>query len=314
LRQIIELDKSIDHAVHFLLEKQLPWGEFCTYGSRKRDISGGRYVRSVFVTTFVLHALNSIQPSECVREAKNNAVDFLLENMEEPGIWRFYGKKSDMSPDLDDSCCVLAALLQNGVEMKTTMCDYFLKYQDSGTKAFYTWIGISPAGVNDIDGVVNANVAFFYGMKGRSELIPGAVEYLNHQAVTIESRNFAKWYDSPQAFAYAFSRACADGNVTALKKSQHHLVNYLIQSQDQNGSWGNALETGLAVVSLLNFGYRGSEVFNGIIRLVSDQNKEDGSWSRSSFFIGPLGYYGSEELTTSICLEAISKYKFLSMN
>jgi hypothetical protein len=314
LGQIIELDKMIDLAVRFLLKRQLPWGEFCTYGSMKRDISGGRYVRSVFVTTFILHAFEYVQQSKCIREAKNNAVGFLLENMEEPGIWRFYGKKSEMSPDLDDSCCVLAALLQNGIEVKTTMCDYFLKYQDSETKGFYTWIGDPPTGVNDIDCVVNANVAFFYGMKGRSELIHSVLEYLNHQAATIGSRNYAKWYDSPQAFAYAFSRACVDGNVRALKKSQHHMVNYLIRSQDHNGSWGNALETGLALVSLLNFGYSGSEVFNGVVRLMSDQNKEDGSWNRSSFFIGPLGYYGSEELTTSICLEAISKYKLLSMN
>ena len=72
------------------------------------------------------------------------------------------------------------------------------------------------------------------------------------------------------------------------------------------------LQSALVTVGLLNCGEGGAKSSWSIEYLLSMQRK-DGGWPMGIFFTGGpyLGYhivYGSEELTTAISLEAISKY------
>ena len=76
----------------------------------------------------------------------------------------------------------------------------------------------------------------------------------------------------------------------------------------------NILLTCLDVNSLMNFGYNGEFLNNTILKILKQQ-KSSGSWERKAFYMGPAYnpsfYFGSEESTTAICLEAIIKYKDL---
>lgn len=92
--------------------------------------------------------------------------------------------------------------------------------------------------------------------------------------------------------------------------------NYLLRTQEPYGSWGNEINTSLAAVSLLNLGYRGKTVDDAIEYLLNSQ-RNDGGWRIGSLHGGgytyPNGlkvnfYWGSEEITTALSLEALSKY------
>jgi len=76
----------------------------------------------------------------------------------------------------------------------------------------------------------------------------------------------------------------------------------------------NVLDTSLAICTMLNFNYLGPELEPAIGFLLNEQ-KKNGSWAKRGFYYdGPkkLVSWGSEELTTSFCLEAIWRYRALS--
>ena len=52
------------------------------------------------------------------------AIKFILSNQEPNGFWRYYGKKSFISPDLDDTVCALTALYNNKCKIDT---DFYKK-------------------------------------------------------------------------------------------------------------------------------------------------------------------------------------------
>jgi len=78
--------------------------------------------------------------------------------------------------------------------------------------------------------------------------------------------------------------------------------------QKKNGSFGNELDTALALNTLMNLDYYGIEVGKGINTLLQKQ-LSNGSWKRQVFYIDPKpNYFGSEELTTALAIEAMQKY------
>jgi hypothetical protein len=69
------------------------------------------------------------------------------------------------------------------------------------------------------------------------------------------------------------------------------------------------VETALAVSSLLNFNHTCPEIGLAVDFLLRSQN-ESGNWPRWVFYYGGpkrLSTWGSEELTTALCLEALSR-------
>jgi hypothetical protein len=75
-----------------------------------------RYDSSPFVTSLVLYAMGSLQHPK-VQEMTERGLDFLLSEMEGPGLWRYWSSRNpqheSLQPDLDVICCVSHILKEN---------------------------------------------------------------------------------------------------------------------------------------------------------------------------------------------------------
>ena len=87
------------------------------------------------------------------------------------------------------------------------------------------------------------------------------------------------------------------------------MVERILAHQQADGSFGDELLTGLGVCALMNLGVQTETLAKAIAYLVSTQ-QADGSWKRIPMYGGPPTptTFGSADLTTGICLEALARY------
>lgn len=300
------ISKKIHKAVSFLHHEQLDWGEIPVFKLLKSPEASRVYSPSICATAYTLYAISFLQETRPCKEIKSKALRFLLRFREEQGLWRRSGRHSEYGPDLDSTSCALIALAKNRVGPKTCLDDSLLQYRDPKTLLFRTWDCPSPMAENEIDSVVNANMLCVYGLWGKSSNLGPVVQFLIRESKNIHLQNSQVLYYSPCIFAYAVSRAYVEGGVKELRPSISPILEYLIFTQREDGSWGNSVETALATTALMNFAYQGEEVSKGIAAILKAQNDDDGSWVPEIVFID--GGYGSKELSTAICLEALAKF------
>jgi hypothetical protein len=154
-----------------------------------------------------------------------------------------------------------------------------------------------------VDYVVNTNVLLYLG-----DNYPKVSEYINNSIKNNEPKSV--YYPDDLSFYYMVSRA-VENNISSLGKNKKLIIKNVLARRNKNGSFGNPLQTALATVTLINFSYKGTEIKNAIKHIIKTQN-QNGSWSREIFYTDAnfeVGYFGSEELTTGLCLEALQKYK-----
>jgi prenyltransferase beta subunit len=322
-------------------------GEFATYRWAQSDQSDKEYIHTMFTTPFVLHTLNYLAfryeylaevGTLAFENMRSVAATHLLDHMEtkdgHTGVWRFYPDYPQyplFPPDFCDTCCNLECLLSYDPSLwadtiSNDLTDYFLEYRrPSG--AFQTWI--IPMNT-DVCCNTNANVMFFYASRNEEHRIQTTMDYLNNMIdnMLLGLPYDAVYYRSPYAFTYLSSRAYRDGGAEALLSSSQReaMRNYILADQEADGSWPkypqpgylgpeDELETALALVSLINLGFseltssEQDKVEEGIEYLLNTQNL-DGSWPCAVFYVGPPVkiYYGSEEVTTALCMEALAKF------
>ena len=121
-----------------------------------------------------------------------------------------------------------------------------------------------------------------------------------------EEAECSKYYPDPLAFYYMLSRACCSG-VTSLRETRGAVLERVIAAQLDRGSFETALAAALAACSLLNFNHVSTPLPGAIAYIIGAQ-RADGSWPKSPLYLGPAPYYGSEELTTALCVEALARY------
>lgn len=167
---------------------------------------------------------------------------------------------------------------------------------------FYTWLRDSRED-NDIDCIVNANVLLYLG---ESDDTRNACRYINDVIIQNKEGHCSIYYPSKFSFYYMVSRAYFRG-VRSLGQSKELMIHRIVRLQNKDGSFGDELDTAMAVCSLLNFVYKGTELEKAITSILDTQN-HNGSWPRRIFFYGEAPYYGSQELTTAICIEALTRY------
>ncbi|MDA2926463.1 terpene cyclase/mutase family protein [Acidobacteria bacterium AH-259-G07] len=299
---VIGLRKAID----FLFRSQLPSGEFRTYSSRDPELLKGCVVESsVFGTSCVLYGLEFVAyPS--VEHMRKKGFNFLTEEAEAPGVWRFWTSTSGkrIPPDLDVTCCASFVLKKChphilwGSNLKAILSNR----NEEGL--FYTWM-MARKDQNDVDSVVNANVLLYLGE--REETKP-AMRYLNHSVLTDQVEKTLHYYVDDFSLYYAMSRAFFNGT-TGLKESAEALITKLSKRQRGNGSFGNELQTAMAICSMLNLGCIQGDRLDMAVRWLLKQQGDGGAWPRLPFFKDPLHYYyGSEEITTAFCVEALARF------
>jgi hypothetical protein len=296
------LAPSVRRGLRFLHDYQLPYGEFRTYASPSIDMRVTSFDSSVFVTTFVLYSIARI---DCPRRTTmtKKAISFLTEEMRGPGLFQYYTSKNTNSIgfDLDDTACASVALQQtHPLVAGGRNVEYFLESRNEGG-LFHTWVG-DTAPENDIDSVVNANVVFYLGDRDETR---SACRYLIDTIESGGESDSYHYYLNDMTLYYAVSRAYAHGASSLFGAKEAIMEKVLLRSED-DGSFGDELATACAVCSLVNFGYTDVTRLREAARYLEGQQSANGSWRRVAMFCQPGRYYGSEELTTALCLEALT--------
>jgi hypothetical protein len=335
-----ELDAGVERGLDFLERSQLPTGEFKVFMSTDGSLEKDCVVdSSPFPTALVAYSLG-FSGSDGAARMLGKALRFLLAEMEGPGLWRYWTRQhryhSVIPPDLDDTACVSYVLRRHGVAAPPNRDLIFANRDPRGL--FYTWLTprwppppnarylsavlrqwLSPVKLyyfwklnesapHDVDCVVNANVLFYVG---ESEATRPVVEYLTDILRRGEEGCCDKWHLNRFMFHYVVSRNF-DAGVAAFGSVREEAVERIVGAATGEGCiGGGVLETALAACALLSWRSTPPELGRAVRYLLAAQ-RAAGDWPRAALYYGgPKKYYGwgSEELTTGFCLEALLRYR-----
>ncbi|HTP02580.1 MAG TPA: prenyltransferase/squalene oxidase repeat-containing protein [Anaerolineales bacterium] len=324
------IEAAIARAVEFLEARQLPYGEFKTLAASDRLLKRkARFDSSPFVTAWVVDCLRSWQ-SPAVRGMMKNAVRYLRREMEGPGLWRYWSSRNEahdfLPPDVDDTCCVSAVLQEHGLQPPPN--ERFILANRNNEGLFFTWIVprdaspkrmvrdlqplMEPAAwvvwsmqglLGNVDPGVNANAVMYLGE--RAETRP-AIDYLIGVVCGERSADSPSFYPDAITLHYLVSRAYARG-VAALGETRGVILQALHAQQSRKGVFKNELLTAFAICTLLNFHECGRILDKPVNHLLKCQ-RANGGWRGIGAFLGPAPYYGSDELTTAVCIQALARY------
>jgi hypothetical protein len=317
---------SISKSLDFLCENQLNYGEFKTYLSIDEAMMPDTctFDSTPFTTALILYSIRFIENPRVSLMTKR-AIQFLIEEREIGGVWRFWSSKNPRNklcpPDLDVIACIAYALKQHyspllysflfGSNLKV-----FLN-QRNEQGLFYTFIAPNLPR-NPIDSAVNANVLLCLG---ECEETKPVSDYLNNIVLSDREKESDTWYSAKIVLHYFMSRAYFQG-AFSLKKSQNVVVQKTLVLQQEDGSFGNDLNTALAVCTLLNYQHDDRVVLERAIYRMLERQGKNGAWSRIPLWRATPeivwggeasnwteGFWGSEELTTAFSIEALARYQ-----
>jgi hypothetical protein len=309
-----EVDRSLARAIAFLERRQLPTGELPVLRS-------GQPEPSVFPTALAAHALSFAPGAAAIRE---RALDFLAAEMDAPGLWRHWSRVHpqwrQIPPDLDDTSCTSAALVRGGRTVPDNRALLLANRNRRGL--FYTWKFTAAqyrhplvlAGFFyqtvcrpfDLDAVVNANVLHYLGERPETRPV---IDHLLGILRADREASCDKWYYNPFVVWYFFSRALQDVAPQA---------GLLIEAKLAAAVPTDALDLALAACTLLSWNR-----IPAIDALLAAQ-LDSGGWPAAPVYHGGRlrrwnGSYalphpdspswGSEELTTAFCVEALARWK-----
>jgi hypothetical protein len=322
------VDKVLQTAVGFLQDSQLPHGEFKTQASKNAAMTKACvFDSSPFTTAYVLYSLG-FQQDIRTETMTAKGLKFLQAEMEDGGVWRYWSSRNVahrvLPPDLDDTACISFLLQQYNLAPAN---HGLLLANRTGDGLFYTWLAprdempaplktvirrltrgsslplFSISGtLHNVDPAVNANVLLYLGEQDETRSV---VSYL---IKSTKDANLQKgsYYADPLVFYYLISRAFYHG-VTPLADTCPTILNALQAHRKSNGSFGNELLTALAVCTWFNFKGDRDSLTDSIIYLLRTRRRS-GAWRAVPMWLGPAPYYGSEELTTALCIEALARY------
>jgi len=308
----IAISAAIQKGLAYLHGLQRVSGEFPTYTSPRMTLSNPKlYPKSIYVTTFVVHALNFLPPNPLIPLLQNRANLFLTHEQEKNGAWNYEGRGNHRVPcDLDDTSCAVAALFQSGQAPDFSF--YALLWQNEAAPGgpYYTWIGINDRTddprARQVDALVNANILFCAGLLNLE--LPGASAYL--QAIIRQSnyQTSSIYGVSPHFLIYFISRAYADGNVTGLSPAIPALHKYILQNLAVSPGKLPAFELACLSISLLNLEANLS-LIEACLSFLLEAQQAAGKWPAWGAYAGfRSNYDGSPALTTALALEALGKY------
>jgi malonyl CoA-acyl carrier protein transacylase len=326
-----------------LSSRQLPDGEFQTWLGHEPCLVDGTFDSSVFVTALVCIALQQVGPDASPLIAR--AVAFIEREREWGGLWRYYSSKNfkhlRVPPDLDDTCVASLALQLRGRGSPANRAT-ILSNRDA-TGRFGTWIIRRPTtptrvrlvrwvgelvarrktppappdvrgnprfaeprdqvAVDEIDPVVNANAVAYLGDGHETAAATAYLRSLASQGLTASSH----YYSNPLALACAMSRAI-DAGVTSLADTSPRVIEAVRRHLDVGESALTPLTAGLGVAAHCTLAPPDAVIARAVHFLLESQ-QADGSWRREVFYNGAKEFWGSEELTTAMALEALARYR-----
>jgi hypothetical protein len=338
-----KIDSGIGLGVAYLHEHQYPNGEFCCYYASDDAMQKWCVPDStVFPTAIIASSLLHLKKMPVASEILSKSVGFLQYQMMRGGAWNYFTKWNSLfkicPADVDDT--VFASYVLRSLKINYPDNKQLLLANRNAKGLFYTWFTLrlnrslnknywllllrelkhpitgyffwrkNECNRSDIDAVVNANVLFYLGPDKDTEPV---INYLVNIIEKGEEDDCDKWYRNPFTVYYFLSRNYRQCS-TELNSVREPIISRIIHTAKENGQLGESvLDTALAVITLLHLNYKAEVVTNAIAYLLTSQATQ-GNWPRHLLFYGGpkrLIGWGSEELTTGFCLEALAMYRHL---
>lgn len=261
-------------------------------------------------------ALGAISLRECggTRSTQicNRARSYLLSIMEYPGVWRYW---TWLPPDLDDtSVCTLLVGSHAWLALGRTLQTVFRKRDEQGR--FLTWIvkGDDSADWDDVDSVVNANVATWLQNHPQTE---GALRWLKFLIDEERELGSSWYYPNPMDLYAALSRLGSNptGTNDILVGLGSTLANRIMSCRDHTGHFADTQRTAQALSSLDRLDHWPAPVdANRAVEHLLQSQLADGSWESGLVWQGPpppsppyVGF-ASSVLITAYCIETLSRF------
>ena len=266
-----------------------------------------------FVSLLVSSCCSSVPNDAVLAEVVENLERFILKHRSAQWTWSYWpiGAKDretmNYPDDMDDTACALIALLRRDasqvdgeVMAHVVNALALLEVREGGP--YRTWLvgeGFDAIWM-DVDLVVNSNIAYLLSLFDIE--LPEITAFVEEK---IDAEAYeSPYYVPPFSVIYFISRF-----YTGQKKET--IIDYVLKRKQEDGSWGNALNTALAVSSLLNLGYGHAK----LKRSVSCMLESEGSWGYDPFYYYDVSnpekktLVAAPALTAAFCLEAMEKYR-----
>ncbi|HLZ00177.1 MAG TPA: hypothetical protein VKT33_14045 [Candidatus Angelobacter sp.] len=335
-----DLEQAIAQAVDFLYAAQLPSGTFqifCSPHPLLEEKCVADY--STFQTAQISYCL-SFTKSDRVEEIVRRAIRFLLSTMQDGCVWRYTCNPNPdyLPPDVDDTACISFLLRRHGVSFPDNTGVILGNHDSRGL--FYTWVlprlqwtnhmsywrvalrqllklrqlywfyTVTECRPNDLDLVVNANVLYYLGERPETApIIRRLIQIIEEQA----EETCDKYYADRFNFYYFLSRNYAAG-IRAFEAVGDTILARIKSYAHPDGVIGShILHTAQAACALMDWKDH-STVLDDAIQAILRATGPNGGWQKFPFYYsGPSKKlaWGSEELTTGFCLEALSRYRNL---
>lgn len=333
---------SLRSGLAFLEGRQLPTGQFPVQATSHYK-PGDPVIddASPFATSHVISSLGFLPDAE-VRPMLDRALAYLRREMTGPGLWRYWNRDavwegrpihSFIPADLDDTASHSWLLRRHGVAFPDNR--HLLLHNRDGEGRFYTWFVPRPratgdlrywravlgevtlarltvfwrtteADYDDVDAVVNANVLLYLG--DGPETAP-VVRWLARIVETGREAESDKWYRDIFTFHYALSR-CRPAGIHGFDHLRPLILDRLAAAVRGDGGIGeNPMHTALALNTLFNMEIDAPFAERALAHLL-DTQAADGGWPSAPYYYGgPTRSvsWGSRELTTGLCLEALAR-------
>jgi hypothetical protein len=316
-----KLDRSSDlsgrvqdallNGLNYLKAEQQDDGEFCIKITRHPLLLGpGQFDSTPFATGIVYYSLSFLD-HPMAAQLRSKALFFIRSQMQEGGVWSYWTEKSGKKivPDLDDTA-VMSRLLQHGGDdlfPNLNLQRMLGNRNESGM--FYTWFN-KPHNINDVDSVVNCNCAWYLGSH------PAAVSVMKRLQHLIEADQVGTsywYYLEDLAFYYAFSRAATvfppDDSGRWMRLVHAKLDRFCASNKKPN-----PLSAALALCVACNLPEFNDETEIRLVEQILETQSHSGEWPAVAYYAGPEPpqahkvWFGSPELTTAYCMEALARW------
>lgn len=334
------LEHAIKKGVLYLYDHQYPNGEFCCYMGADDAMELCIADSNVFPTSLIAYSISNLKHIPEVNEILDKSGAFLRYQMMRGGVWNNFTILNNLfpicPPDIDNTACASLVLKERGINYPDHKPLLLANRNEKGL--FYTWFALrykynpvknywllslrvlkrpldsflfwikTEANRYDVDGAVNANVLFYLGLSDNTAPI---VDYMLDVIARKKENDCDLWYRNPFTIYYFFSRNYKAG-ITELAPAAMAMVDRMLKSVKPDHSLGQSvLDTAMGIVSLINCGHHSAVLDNAVQYLISLQNRS-GCWARWTVYYGgpkKLTTFGSEEMTTGFCLEALALYR-----
>ncbi len=332
------LESAVSAAAGFLIDRQLDSGEFQTFVCSDPEMTCDCVFESAtFATAIVLHSLYKADAPDSDATVQR-AVQFLLSELVDPGVWRYSTRLTPMQfgPDTDDTALisyVIRAFVRRFAErgqghgnnqdiwpvldqLAAVSRQAMLQYRDDEGR-FVTWMRPKDSPhPNDVDSVVNANALLFLGEDDETAPV---VSYLESVLDQDEEAASYGYYLHPLALHYALARA-AEAGCSRLALRSADISERVERFRQPDGSYGHELETALALAAQVALAPSlgdgsDSKALQATVNQLLKTQSADGSWAQRAYYCGPAPpaktrcWYGSPEITTALALEALVTYR-----